>query len=159
MKNIKRYQRLCKRDGGNSEELDIIPSTYVLPQDYALFVEVSDGLHPAGWRQEGASYGRDSMGGARPTPGQEASHASFPSQARTRLLTLGLLPCNPCSARTQAQEYRKNPNSTWIMKPSSKSQGKGIFLINKLSQVRDGGSFGDTQGEGCRGVPGGKQPC
>mmetsp|Transcript_16308 Transcript_16308/g.35273 ORF Transcript_16308/g.35273 Transcript_16308/m.35273 type:complete len:440 (+) Transcript_16308:120-1439(+) len=72
VKNIKRFQKQVKRDGGNADELDIIPATYVLPQDYALFVE----------------------------------------------------------------EYRKSPSSTWIMKPSSKSQGKGIFLINKLSQVK-----------------------
>jgi tubulin polyglutamylase TTLL1 len=38
VKNIKRHQRSLKRDGGPAE--DIIPSTFVLPQDYALFVEV-----------------------------------------------------------------------------------------------------------------------
>ncbi|GAX80569.1 hypothetical protein CEUSTIGMA_g8006.t1 [Chlamydomonas eustigma] len=70
VKNIKRHQRTLKRDGGPSD--DIIPTTFVLPQDYALFVE----------------------------------------------------------------EYRKAPNTTWIMKPSSRSQGKGIFLINKLSQIK-----------------------
>lgn len=44
MKNIKRYQRQQRREvHGHSmhgEELDIIPATYVLPQDCALFVEV-----------------------------------------------------------------------------------------------------------------------
>lgn len=32
VKNIKRYQRQMKRDGGNPDEYDIIPATFVLPQ-------------------------------------------------------------------------------------------------------------------------------
>ena len=71
VKNIKRYQKLFRHNGRLDEEVDIIPTTFVLPQDYALFVE----------------------------------------------------------------EFRKGTQAAWIMKPSAKSQGKGIFLINKLSQV------------------------
>ncbi|RQM22868.1 hypothetical protein B5M09_008243 [Aphanomyces astaci] len=34
------------------------------------------------------------------------------------------------------EEFRRNPNVMWIMKPCSKAQGKGIFIINKLSQIK-----------------------
>lgn len=31
-----------------------------------------------------------------------------------------------------AEEFKKYPNATWIMKPTAMAQGKGIFLVNKL---------------------------
>jgi tubulin polyglutamylase TTLL1 len=55
-----------------SEHLDFVPTTFILPNDFSLFVE----------------------------------------------------------------EYKKSPSLMWIMKPTSKSQGKGIFIINKLAQVK-----------------------
>ncbi|CAL8084000.1 unnamed protein product [Calicophoron daubneyi] len=35
-----------------------------------------------------------------------------------------------------AEEFKRNPSSTWIMKPSGKARGIGIFLINRLSQLK-----------------------
>ena len=34
------------------------------------------------------------------------------------------------------EEFRRNPNAMWIMKPTGKAQGKGIFIINKLAQIK-----------------------
>jgi tubulin polyglutamylase TTLL1 len=34
------------------------------------------------------------------------------------------------------EEFRRNPHSTWIMKPTSKARGIGIFLVNKLAQIK-----------------------
>ncbi|CAG9318682.1 unnamed protein product [Blepharisma stoltei] len=34
------------------------------------------------------------------------------------------------------EEFKRNQNATWIMKPTNKSQGKGIFLVNKISQIK-----------------------
>jgi tubulin polyglutamylase TTLL9 len=34
-----------------------------------------------------------------------------------------------------AEEFKKNNNSIWIMKPNARAQGKGVFLVNKLSQT------------------------
>ena len=30
------------------------------------------------------------------------------------------------------EEFKKYNNATWIMKPTARAQGKGIFLVNKL---------------------------
>jgi tubulin polyglutamylase TTLL9 len=35
------------------------------------------------------------------------------------------------------EEFKKSDGATWIMKPIGKSQGKGIFLFNQLSQISD----------------------
>ena len=34
------------------------------------------------------------------------------------------------------EEFRRNPHTTWIMKPTSKARGIGIFLVNKLAQIK-----------------------
>lgn len=34
------------------------------------------------------------------------------------------------------EEFKRQPGSLWIMKPVGRAQGKGIFLINKLSQIQ-----------------------
>eukprot|EP01112_Ceratiomyxa_fruticulosa_P001410 TRINITY_DN1149_c0_g1_i1.p1 TRINITY_DN1149_c0_g1~~TRINITY_DN1149_c0_g1_i1.p1 ORF type:complete len:425 (-),score=82.62 TRINITY_DN1149_c0_g1_i1:116-1390(-) len=35
------------------------------------------------------------------------------------------------------EEFKKLPGAFWIMKPIAKSQGKGIFLFNKVAQIQD----------------------
>ena len=34
------------------------------------------------------------------------------------------------------EEFRRCPNAMWIMKPANAAQGRGIFIINKLSQIK-----------------------
>lgn len=40
------------------------------------------------------------------------------------------------------EEFKKNPNTTWIMKPTNRAQGQGIFLVNKLRQIQKWGNNG-----------------
>ncbi|KAI9206243.1 tubulin-tyrosine ligase family-domain-containing protein [Polychytrium aggregatum] len=35
-----------------------------------------------------------------------------------------------------AEEFRKAPSSVWIMKPTDRARGIGIFIINKLQQIK-----------------------
>lgn len=49
-----------------------------------------------------------------------------------------------CCTHAHTQEHalfvegfrRWPPGTAWIVKPSARSQGKGIFLVNKISQAR-----------------------
>ncbi|KAJ3341810.1 putative tubulin polyglutamylase ttll1 [Entophlyctis luteolus] len=34
------------------------------------------------------------------------------------------------------EEFKKNPSSIWIMKPTDKARGIGIFIVNKLQQIK-----------------------
>lgn len=56
----------------------------------------------------------------------------------TRYIHLDFIPVTyvlPADYNMFVEEYRKSPQSTCIMKPRGKSQGAGIFLINKLSKL------------------------
>jgi len=44
-----------------------------------------------------------------------------------------LLPADYCLF---TEEYKKYPGATWIMKPTSGAQGKGIFLVKKLNDIK-----------------------
>ena len=41
----------------------------------------------------------------------------------------------PADMSLFVEEFKRHPGSTWIVKPTNRSQGKGIFLINKLTQI------------------------
>lgn len=73
-------------------------------------------------------------------PLAEKSEVTLPNgQVTTRYVHLDIIPVTfvlPADYNMFVEEYRKSPQSTWIMKPCGKSQGAGIFLINKLSKLK-----------------------
>ncbi|XP_046959674.1 polyglutamylase complex subunit TTLL1-like [Vanessa cardui] len=73
-------------------------------------------------------------------PLAEKIQETLPSAHRvTRYLYLDFIPTTyvlPSNYKRFVDEYHRFPQSTWIMKPCGKSQGEGIFLINKLSKLK-----------------------
>ena len=74
-----------------------------------------------------------------PSASSVSAHAlSSPSSPHhlVSLLFRGARAVLPNDFSLFVEEYKKSPSLMWIMKPTSKSQGKGIFIINKLAQVK-----------------------
>ena len=42
----------------------------------------------------------------------------------------------PADYNLFVDEFKRSPEAMWIMKPAARAQGKGIFLVNKLTQLR-----------------------
>ncbi|KAM8721304.1 hypothetical protein ACLKA7_007211 [Drosophila subpalustris] len=74
----------------------------------------------------------------------DALAESLPMQTKlgiggTRYMHLDIIPMTfvlPSDYNLFVEQFHKNPASTWIVKPSDKSQGVGIYLINKLSKLK-----------------------
>lgn len=73
-------------------------------------------------------------------PLAEKSELKLPSgEIEIRYTHLDLIPLTfilPTDYNFFVEEYRKHPQTTWILKPCGKSQGNGISLINKLSKLK-----------------------
>ncbi|KAJ3097773.1 putative tubulin polyglutamylase ttll1 [Phlyctochytrium planicorne] len=60
-------------------------------------------------------------------------------QSDTRYKYLDFLPTTytlPGDYNLFAEEFRKSSSNVWIMKPTDKARGIGIFIINKLHQIK-----------------------
>ena len=122
VKNVKRYRKDLEREAiragedpsvasrNASSAVDFLPATFALPGEYALFAE---------------AFRKETETEASPTTKANVT-VSARSSSRSRMT----------SARGFSSSPRRRKHPTWIMKPTGKAQGKGIFLINSLQQTK-----------------------
>ena len=122
VKNVKRYRKDLEREAiragedpsvasrNASSAVDFLPATFALPGEYALFAE---------------AFRKETETEASPTTKANVT-VSARSSSRSRVT----------SARGCVTTPRRRKHPTWIMKPTGKAQGKGIFLINSLQQTK-----------------------
>lgn len=110
-KNMKRRRRALEKEGRADEAAayDFIPTTFVLPKEYSMFVE---------------EFKKVSGDESLPTSSKRLPAAPIGTK-RPHSLTL---PPSIPSAQSAG---------VWIMKPIGSAQGKGIFLFSRLSEISD----------------------
>lgn len=111
-KNMKRRRRALEKEGRADEAAayDFIPTTFVLPKEYSMFVE------------EFKKVSGDES--AFPPTASVFQHHPLRPNVRTHSL------CPPPILSAQSA-------GVWIMKPIGSAQGKGIFLFSRLSEISD----------------------
>ena len=126
VKNVKRYRKDLEREAiragrtprwrRNASSAVIPPGDVPLPGEYALFADA--------FRKETEA----SLPTAKDD--EDAESAARPRATSGR----GVASRNASRDLSARRGRRKHP--TWIMKPTGKAQGKGIFLINSLQQTK-----------------------
>ena len=124
VKNVKRYRKDLEREAIRAGEdpsvasrnasgaVDFLPATFTLPGEYALFAD---------------AFRRETE--ASPTADDDDAATRVPARSRA---TNG----RGFASRVASPREKRRKRPTWIMKPTGKAQGKGIFLINSLQQTR-----------------------
>ena len=111
VKNIKRYKKnLDKQQNKASQLLDFVPLSYNLPGDYPIFEE---------------EFRKQVLERMDQIKREKKGRKYNPSDSNNTESTLNYNNFNT-----------KQRGSKWILKPASRAQGSGIFIINRLSQLK-----------------------
>ncbi|KAF4323777.1 hypothetical protein JM18_001003 [Phytophthora kernoviae] len=125
VKNIKRYKKEMLAAAANSSN----STTSTGSGGFSNSTASAGAQAPTG--------GSAGMSAGTSSPGGVLSGGTIPVPSPTE--SLDFLPVTytlPADYSLFVEEFRRNPNVMWIMKPCSQAQGKGIFIINKLSQTK-----------------------
>jgi tubulin polyglutamylase TTLL1 len=77
--------------------------------------------------------------------------AAFAVARQHRYIHLDIVPDTfllPQDYSLFAEEFRRSGGGSWIMKPTDSREGRGIFLVNKLSQIKKWSTPRDSTKEG-----------
>ena len=151
VKNMKRYLREAARDpallGGLEMPDDFVPMTYMLPADYSLFVEEFRRNPNAMWIMKASERASErARERERESERARANEIGLCNRgqrscvcARDRSCRTGGRLC-PATQRPCQNKRRGCIISTRrclvVAQPTNSAQGRGIFIINKLAQIK-----------------------
>ncbi|GLE00255.1 hypothetical protein PINS_up008982 [Pythium insidiosum] len=132
VKNIKRYKKDAAAAAAAAAAATSTSATTI--------TSGSSGSSSTGNAPSVAGTALPSAGGnAISSTGSAGGASAIATAALLEAAALDILPTTytlPADYSLFVEEFRRNPNAMWIMKPCSKAQGKGIFIVNKLSQTK-----------------------
>ena len=146
VKNVKRYRKDLEREAiragedpsvasrNASSAVDFLPATFALPGEYALFAEAfrkETETEASPTAKENVTVPVRSSSRSRAT---SARGLVTKSASKSADREPAVAPSHASRGFSSSPRRRKHP--TWIMKPTGKAQGKGIFLINSLQQTK-----------------------
>ena len=84
VKNVKRYRKELQREGRDTSVLDFVPTTFVLPGDYALFAEEYRRKPNTTWILKPSARARAGhLPDQQAEPGEEGYATQWPARSRS----------------------------------------------------------------------------